>query len=364
MFLMWIKGFLGFTDGIKEPQKTKIEHELKKFCRYNGMVYNAVTFLCMKLLEGCRPEKEENEQHCKRNGELSKPKILYRYTDPDQEAYFELNKTQYNFVCYLIENGLDTEKAMLAYDNAEEARRQTELEEKARQEAEERKQAEERERIHRMIEEEAQCIPPEEKEIVDRIFVDLYGEEQPWNYSLVALIHNLDDPYCKEEIILRLHNQNKASTKIFECITGLKLPTSYHERKHYIEGLTVADFKGMIQYKPQKKRKEKEVQKEEFYVSERTPEGQKWTKVIGEPFTKYGVDMFISYGDGKVSIFCAEAGMKVCDGKTKTECMEKLKKVVDDRGKELFLRTIKDVTKHIYETIGTNPRYRRKNEDV
>lgn len=359
---MKIKGFLGFTDGIKEPKKTRIEKELNKPYLYNGEIYNAVTFLCVKLLEGCYPEKEENHQYYKRNGELSKPKTLYMYTDPSEETYFELNKTQYDFVCYLLKNDLNTEKAMIDYDDSEEVRKQAELEKKARQEAEERRRAEEKERIHRMIEEQAQCIPPEEKEIVDSIFVDLYGEEQPWNYSLAALIHNLDDPYCKEEIILRLHTQNKASTKIFECITGLKLPTSYHERKNYIEGLTVADFKGMTQYKPQKKRKETKVQKEEFYLIERTPEGPKWTKVVGEPFTKYSVDMFLCHGDGNVSIVLAEAGRKVCDGKSKTECINRLKKTVNDKGKEAFLQIVKDATEQISKIAGINPRYKEINQ--
>ena len=84
------------------------------------------------------------------------------------------------------------------------------------------------------------------------------------NYSLVALIHNFDDPYCKEEIISRLHNDNKASIKIFECITGLKLPKSYKDRKVYLEGLTTKDFKGIIEYKPRRERKEKGIQTATF----------------------------------------------------------------------------------------------------
>ena len=188
-------------------------------------------------------------------------------------------------------------KNALVYDKADiervEALKQAEQEEKAHQEAEEYKRVEEKERMKRIIAEEAQHILSEEKEIVDSIFLDIYGKENSWNYSLVALIHNFDDPFCKEEIISRLHNDNKASIKIFECITGLKLPKSYKERKIYLEGITPADFKGMTEYKARKKREEKEVQKEEFYINERTPEGQRWTKVIAEPFVKYGVDMFM-----------------------------------------------------------------------
>ena len=41
---MEIKRYLGFTDGIKEPRKTKIENELDRLYRYNGNIYNATTF--------------------------------------------------------------------------------------------------------------------------------------------------------------------------------------------------------------------------------------------------------------------------------------------------------------------------------
>lgn len=359
---MEIKRYLGFTDGIKEPRKIKVENELSRSYRYNEKIYNAVTFLCMKLLEGCYPEKKENYQYLKRNKELSKPKTLYMYMDPDRKQYFELNKTQYDFVCYLIEKELNTEKSILAYDKADiermEALKQVEQEEKARQEVEERKRSEERERMMEIIAEEAQHITQEEKEIVDSVFLDMYGKENPWNYSFVALIHNFDNFYCKEEIISRLHNDNKASIKIFECITGLKLPKSYKERKNYIERLTSADFNGMIQYKPRKRRDEKGVQKEEFYINIHTPEGQRWIRVIAEPYREYDVDMFIRYNNGNFSISLAEAGMIVCDGRTKTECINKLKKFVDDKGKETFLQMVKDATERMYKINGINPRYK------
>lgn len=366
-YIMEIKRYLGFTDGIKEPRKTKVENELSASYRYNGQIYNAVTFLCMKLLEDCYPEKEENYQYYKRNGELSKPKTLYMYMNPDGKCYFELNKTQYDFVCHLLENGLNTEESILAYDKADiervEALKKAEQEEKARQEAEERKRSEERERMKRIIAEETQYILQEEKEIVDSIFLDIYGKENSCNYSLVALIHNFDDPYCKEEIISRLHNDNKASIKIFECITGLKLPKSYKERKMYLEGLTLADFKEMTEYKPREKKVKKEIQEEEFYISERMHDGMRWTKVLAEPFTKYGVDMFIRCSNGNFSISIAEAGMKVCDGRTKTECINKREQFVDDKGIELFLQMIKKVTNDIYNAIGLNPRYKNNIKD-
>ena len=204
---------------------------------------------------------------------------------------------------------------------------------------------------------EVEKIPDFQREIIDSIFFAIYGQENAWNYSLAVCINNYNNPLCKEEVIARLHNDNKASIKIFECLTGLKLPKGYKERKAYLESISVSDFKEAVDYKPRKKREEKEIQKEEFYINERTPEGQKWTKVIAEPFTKYGVDMFIRYNNGSFSISLAEAGMKVCDGKTKTECIDKLKKFVDDRGKETFLQIVKDATDRVYKTTGINSRY-------
>lgn len=142
---MEIKRYLGFTDEIKEPRKTKVESELDRLYRYNGNIYNTTTFLCVKLLEGCYPDKEENYQYYKRNGELSKPKTLYKYYDLEGKQYYELNKTQYDFVCYLLENGLNKEEVIITYDNADvayhESLKRAEQKEKARQEAEEQRES-------------------------------------------------------------------------------------------------------------------------------------------------------------------------------------------------------------------------------
>lgn len=226
-----------------------------------------------------------------------------------------------------------------------------------RRREEERKEAE-KENFKIWMQNEVEKVPDFQKEIIDSIFFAIYGQQNTWNYTLAVCINNYNNPLCKEEVIARLHNNNKASIKIFECLTGLKLPKGYKERKAYLDSISVLDFKEAVDYKPRKKREEKEIQKEEFYINERTSEGQKWTKVIAEPFTKYGVDMFIRYSNGSFSISLAEAGMKVCDGRTKTECINKLKKFVDDRGKETFLQMVKDATEKMYKATGINPRYK------
>lgn len=359
--MLKIKRFLGFTDGIKEPRKTKVENELSTCYRYNGSLYNAVEFLCVKLLEGCYPDKEENYQYYKRNGELSKPKTLYKYYSPDGKTYFELNKTQYDFVCYLIENGLNTEESILAYDKADvervEALQRAEVEEKARQEEAQRKAEEEKEKFKRWMWEESEKIPQFQKDIVDAIFLNIYGQKNKWNYSIVPCINNYNNPMCKAEIISRLHNDNKASIKIFECLTGLKLPKGYKERIAYLEGLTVADFKEAVDYKPRKRAEhteEKEVQKEEFYI---LLGNFTWNKVLAEPIKKYGIDMFIWCDDGIWKLSHAEVGMCITTGRNKTECMQKLKTTIDNKGIDAFNQLVENNKQNIFNRAGMNPRY-------
>lgn len=360
--MLKIKRFLGFTDGIKEPRKTKVENELSACYRYNGILYNAVEFLCVKLLEGCYPDKEENYQYYKRNGELSKPKILYKYYSEDTEhgkTYFELNKTQYDFVCYLIKNGLNTEESILAYDKADiervEALQMAEAEEKARQEEEKQRREEEKGKFKSWMFAESGNIPQFQKDIIDAVFLAIYGTENSWNYSLAVCINNYNNPLCKEEVISRLHNDNKASIKIFECLTGLKLPKGYKERIAYLEGLTVSDFKEAVDYKPRKKaEKKEEVQKEEFYTF---MGDNSWKKVIAEPITKYGMELFIHCDNGMWKVSHAEAGMSLASGKTKTECMQKLKELVDNKGMDFLNNRIEEVKKMIFNRAGMNPRY-------
>ena len=358
--MLKIKRYLGFTDGIKEPRKTKVENELSRCYSYKGNIYNAVEFLCTKLLEGCYLEKEENYQYVKRNGEMSKPKTLYMFFDKDVRRYFEMNKTQYDFVQYLIDKGLNTEESILAYDKADtelfEALQKAEDEEKARQEEEKQRREEEKEKFKSWMFSESENIPQFQKDIIDSIFLAIYGTENSWNYSLAVCINNYNNPLCKEEVISRLHNDNKASIKIFECLTGLKLPKGYKERISYLKGLTASDFKEPVDYKPRKKaEKKEEVQKEEFYTF---MGDNSWRKVIAEPITKYGMDMFIHFENGVWKISHAEVGMSLASGKTKTECMQKLKELVNSKGMDFLNSRIDEAKKMIANRCKEqNPRY-------
>lgn len=254
-----VKSYLGFTDNIKEPRKTKVENTLCHMYSYEGNIYNTVEFLCKKLLQGHTLGKKENVQHYKRNGELSKPKTEYRFYYPEHDRYFELNKTQYDFVLYLIENELNSLEKILARDKEETEKQvlaeRLEAERIQKEKEEEERKEKERNDFCKWMYEESENIPQDQKNIVDNIFTFLYGviNASKFNYTLVACINNYDNPLCKREIMDRLHNDNKASIKIFECLTGLRLPKTYRDRIEYLKSITSADFKGITEYKPRKK---------------------------------------------------------------------------------------------------------------
>lgn len=359
--MLEIKSYLGFTDNIKEPRKTKVENTLDHLYRYHGKVMSAVNFLCTKLLEGCWLEIEENYTTLKRNGERTKPKTLYMFMNNGEHGrqYFELNKTQYDFVQYLINNGIDTEEKMLARNKADiekmEADKKAEEEAKRLEKEREKQKSKEKEKFKEWLFVESAAIPDFQIEIIDSIFLALYGKENPWNYSLAVCINNYDKPMCKEEVKARLHNDNKASIKIFECLTGLKLPKGYRDRTAYLDSITSADFKGAVGYKTRKhiKKEKEEAQKEEFYI---LLGNFTWQKVLAEPFVKYGIKMFLfcDYGTWKLSH--EELGCNIVSGKTKTECIQKLKEYMDKNGKDKFNELVDKNRKTILEKAGVNPR--------
>ena len=45
--MLKIKRFLGYTDGIKEPRKTKVENELSRCYRYKGSIRKLMNVLIM-----------------------------------------------------------------------------------------------------------------------------------------------------------------------------------------------------------------------------------------------------------------------------------------------------------------------------
>lgn len=352
--------YFGFTDNIKEPRKTKVENLFDKLIRYDGKIYNMVDYLCLKLLEGYYLEKVENYTYYKRNGELTKPKTLYKFVNKNEKTYIELKKTEYGFVEYLINNGLDTEQAMkkAIADHKVYMEEQKRLQEENERAAlgkveQERKEIE---RVKTLLAEDMERLPEMETKIIDDIFLDVYGMEKKWNYNLLPLIHYYDIPYCKNQIKKRLHNGNKASIKIFECVTGLKLPKGYKERMAYLENITSSDFKEPVEYNPRKKAEHKEKDIQEVYIVFHNKDHSAWRKVIAECFTKYGIDFFILRDNDEWKISVKRVGLLIAKGKTRSEAMENLKVNIDNMGNAEQM--IENARKTIEKSAGVNPLYK------
>ncbi|MDE7268695.1 MAG: hypothetical protein K2N89_14645 [Lachnospiraceae bacterium] len=250
--------YLGFTDNIREPQKTRTENTLDKLIRYDGNIYNMVTFLVGGLIEGRKPEKKENVQWYKKDGQLSRPRTEYRFLTLDGSQYWEMKKTYFDFCIYCMKNGLTTQDSVDDYikkENdlkAEQMRIRQEEEQIAQDKA--RKEEAERLQMEDVIIQTLENLPETEKELMRRIFESVCGNANiaGLNYRLLALIHNYDNPLCRADIISRLHNGNRASIKTFEHVTGLTLPKAYKERRKYLENISSADFVGIKEFVPRK----------------------------------------------------------------------------------------------------------------
>lgn len=94
---------LGFTNKMTNLQKSKVEKVLNKPFNINGKVLSEKELIVKFILEGYTVLMKENYSYQKRNGELSKPKNVYRiYTG--EKTFLEITKTAYEFALYLFEN--------------------------------------------------------------------------------------------------------------------------------------------------------------------------------------------------------------------------------------------------------------------
>lgn len=98
-----IDSFLGFTDTIKEPRKTKVENTLDKLIQSKGVIYNIRTYLLNNLLEGREVKRVDDIiTYNKHTLERNKPKTEYRLLDTVKGCYYNMNKTEYDFLYILF----------------------------------------------------------------------------------------------------------------------------------------------------------------------------------------------------------------------------------------------------------------------
>lgn len=358
--------YLGFTDGIKEPRKTKVENLLDDLIRHNGGIYNMVSFLVGGLLEGRTIEKEEGAWHYKKNGEKTKPRTVYKFISVNKKTYMELKKTEYDFCQYCIDRNLVTDEAVDGYlvkeNEAKADRERLEMERQREAEEKTRKKEEEKQCVESILMETMANIPDEEKELMGMIFENVlgYADKARLNYRLLALIHNYDIPLCKTEIISWLHNDNKASIKTFECVTGLNLPKTYKERRAYLESISSADFTGIKEYKPRKKPEKRSKRLQTFYKLYRYGEKIQWVPVEAEAIKIEGYDCFI-VKEGTWNISLAEIGIIIAKKDIKKDAINFARNFLNGTSKENIETMLKSAKETVIKTAGENPLF---NEEV
>lgn len=240
-----LKTDLGFTKGRTPNQKARIEKQLEKLIRYDGTIGKMSEYIVYSLLQGCYPEVEEKYWDYKRNGERSKPKDLYKLQNIDGSAYFELNKTQFDFCCYCYEN-FKTLDAVKTKDEEEftifeKARLKQEEEARLRLEQEEKEKKEE-EDFKILLRKEQENISQWQRDIEGKLLKEEYGEDFEWNYFVSVCVNNFDNHVCKKKLISHLKSYNSIGWKIFKALTGVKLPTKYRDRIEFLKNITSKDF--------------------------------------------------------------------------------------------------------------------------
>ena len=336
--------FFGFTDNLKPMQKAKVENTLNNLTRYNEIVYFDKQFVYVKLSEGATPEIVENYQYYKKNGELTKPKTDYRlgFIDPKHnvKVYNTINKTMYEYACYILKNGYLDEKKANNFITEElsriEAEKQAELDriEKERQD----KETKERERLEfdQWLNSQAENYSNIEKlALIEEIFLNEIGQFGRNSIKLLVLIDNFDNPKCKNKIKEWLSYYNTASLKTFFHITGINLGTTDKTIQERLNSIASKDFQGMIPYVPHIKNqgKVKNEMQDTFYIMIPSPKPH-FEAVTGEYVKKYGLDMFIRQVENKYLISEAKSGILLVSSDNKTHLIDELKCFVDRMGIE------------------------------
>ena len=341
---MKTNSFYGFTDSIKQPRKQKVENTLDKLVRDNtNTVYRYADFIVNKIFEGFNIPSIHtithgmiNTRYGKECGELTTPKIEYRISNNENRCY-TWNKTYYDFANYIIDNFktlddiqnfIDTESDKIKAE--QEAEQKRIADEKAEKEAKEQAK---KEFENWKCDEIKKLIDTDIHKLCAEVFTSIYPE---YNYplgnlSVVVYADNIENPLCRDGLISMLHNNNKASIKVFEVYTGVKLAKNHKERITQLETITKNDYKGIQEFKPRKKSEHTEKELETYYRRI----GNEYIEAHGESIKIDGITFFIGKNDkGMYSVTESTTGI-LCssDFKTsKTAAKTLIKEIMQEKG--------------------------------
>lgn len=322
---------MGYTQNLSPMKKAKVEKTLSKLIRYENIVMNISEFVTRKIIEGSTPAYEENySYYSKKIDGYTKPKTLYKLSK--DSCYNEITKTEYDYALWLIDNDITTPEA---YEDAkkQEEQRLLNIEKQLQEEENERirvqKELQQKEDDFKIwLEEESKKYDNEKNiALAKKIYLEYIGQSNNDMINrILTLIDNMDNIHCKDTLINWLHNDNKASIKVFECITGLKLPKTNKERREYLRGLSKSDYKESIEFTPRNKATEKELIEFKIRV------GNDISIARGEKLNnKYGLNLYIQYSNDGYAITEGSTGMLLVHFKpTKKELMEAYSEALND----------------------------------
>jgi hypothetical protein len=358
------KSYLGFTDKKIPMQKAKIEAVLDKPIRFEGAVCPKKEFIFRLLLSGHKPKEAlNNGRFNSRTYERLDDKMEYRMQVDGEDCYYKVNKTEYDFACYLLLKDLASEESAKQFMEAERERLEREQQERNEQherETEEKQAVQQAKKNFKLwLEVQSAAYSNQERmDLMRTVFINLVGASNP-NTDLLVLIENIDKPMCRDKLISWLHTGNKASRKTFECVTGLKLPKTAKDTRVFLSSVSVADYKAPVPFKM--RRSATKTPSEPFYILSR--DGYK--EVMGEPLVKYGFTWFIHNSSGQYHISEAHSGVMAASGKTKQDVLDGLKGAVE----RLSIEGVKQSAQDSITRYGISPRYQeaadgQKKEDA
>ena len=339
------ESYLGFTDNKTVLQKAKIEKCLDKVFRYDDGIMARKDKVLNDLRSGRKPVIVEVTN--------SKGNTKKEYRMTWDNLFYEITKTEYDFCTYLVEHDLVSKNAVNAFIEAENLRKEKAIEEQKK--AEETARIEE-ERIEAEKENFKIWVAENSKKyentikgnLVEQIYLSVLGEfYHPYKaFELLVCIDNIEKPLCRKELKARLHKDNKASRKVFQCVTGLKLPNTNKETMEFLDNVQKSDYQGMTEFKERKKSdKQPEKEQEQFYILMKNDKGEmEFKPKPGVKINHKGVDMFIHETPyDKIGISSVKCGLRIATGKNRTETIKIMKELFRKNGAENIQNKIDEV---------------------
>lgn len=349
----WRTSYLGFTEGKKAMQKARMENTLDNLVRVDGETMYEKEFALLKLVEGYTPGIEEDySYYSRRLDDYTKPKTRY-YIQKENSSY-DVTKTLYDFVGYLIDTGMNTLEKAISYaqneatqlEKQEQDRLEKETTEKEEQRIKSEKEKQERKDRHeqkvkewaengkqymqgKTIEALRNAIETYWNEIKAMTKTDKHIEE-----FLNQAIDNYRGLFGNSEALKSRVgftftdkvNENNLQTKIDSLFFG-QLFGIIEDDKAITATAKVTAFLEHREYKGAK-----QVELETYYirvVNKGFEERQGEKKRIGE------LTFFIGKEDGAYKATEARTGSCIGMAKTKAELMKKVRTINEEKSEQL-----------------------------